>query len=98
MPRLHIALQNGFGGVPVAVKVDGREVFRKDAVRTRTQIGLADSIEVARERGPVTVDVTAGEVSGSIAATVDGDLYLSISISPEQRIVHNTSQTPFRYM
>jgi len=98
MPRLHIALQNGFAGIPVTLVVDGQEVFRKENVRTRTQIGLADSIELERADGPVKIEVTAGDVAGSIAAHLAGDLYVSISVSPEQRLVHKSSPTPFRYM
>ncbi len=98
MPRLHIALQNGFTGVPVTIVVDGREVYRKDDVRTRTQIGLADSVELEHASGPVAIDVTAGEASGSARATVSGDLYVSLSVSPEKTIVHKSSSTPFRYM
>ena len=51
MPRLHIALQEGFAGDPVSISVDGREIYRKDGVRTRTQIGLADSIETTHDQG-----------------------------------------------
>ena len=98
MPRLHIALQNGFTGVPVTIVVDGREVYRKDDVRTRTQIGLADSVELEHDSGPVAIDVTAGDASGSVRATLSGDLHVSLSVSPEKTIVHKNSPTPFRYM
>ena len=98
MPLLHIALQNGFTGVAVTILVDGREVYRKDNVRTRTQIGLADSVELEHASGPAAIDVTAGEASDSFRATVSGDLYLSISVSPGNTIVHKGSPTPFRYM
>ena len=98
MPRLHIALQNGFTGVPVTIVVDGREVYRKDNVRTRTQIGLADSVELEHAPGAAAIDVTAGEATGSVRAEVSGDLHVSISVSPENTIVHKSSPTPFRYM
>ena len=98
MPRLHIALQNGFTGVPVTIVVDGGEVYRKDNVRTRTQIGLADSVELEHASGPAAIDVTAGEASGLVRVTVSGDLHVSISVTPENTIVHKSSPTPFRYM
>lgn len=98
MPRLHIALQNGFTGVPVTITVDGREVYRKDNVRSRTQIGLADSVELEHASGPAAIDVTAGEASASVSVTVSGDLHVSISVTPENTIVHKSSPTPFRYM
>ncbi len=46
MVLLHIAFQEGFTDDTVVVRVNGREVFRKGSVKTRLQIGYADSFEV----------------------------------------------------
>jgi hypothetical protein len=98
MPRLHIALQEGFGGVPVSISVDGHEVYRKDDVRTRTQIGLADSVETTHDAGSATIEIRAREAAATINPTLTGDLYLAVSLSPEGHIVHRSSAQPFRYM
>ena len=98
MPRLHIALQEGFGGDPVSISVDGREIYRKDSVRTRTQIGLADSIETTHDKGSATIDIHARDSAATIMPTLDGDLFLAVSLSPDGRIVHRSSAQPFRYM
>ncbi|HEX6656852.1 MAG TPA: hypothetical protein VF065_02145 [Ilumatobacter sp.] len=98
MPKLHIALQEGFAGEPVTISVDGRDVYRKDQVRTRTQIGLADSVETTHDGGPATIDVKAKSAAETIKVSVDGDLYLALSLAPDGRIVHRTSAQPFRYM
>ena len=98
MPRLHIALQEGFTGEPVSISVDGREVYRKDQVRTRTQIGLADSVEITHDAGIATIDILARDASARITPTLAGDLYLAVSLSPDGRITHRVSGQPFRYM
>jgi hypothetical protein len=46
MPTLKIDLQEGFDGDHVIVEVDGRVVLDKDGVRTRMQVGLAESLQV----------------------------------------------------
>ena len=57
MPRLAIALTDGFDGDAVVVTVNGVEAFRGDRVTTLTQIGLADSFEVDVPDGPSVVEV-----------------------------------------
>ena len=98
MARLHIALQEGFAGDPVTISVDGREVYRKDAVRTRTQIGLADSLEVTHDPGSATIEIRARDSAATITPTLTGDLFLALSLSPDGRILHKSSAQPFRYM
>ena len=98
MPRLHIALQEGFAGDPVSIAVDGKEIYRKTEVRTRTQIGLADSVETTHDPGNATIDIRARDATATITPTVAGDLFLAISISPDGRITHKSSAQPFRYM
>ena len=98
MPRLHIALQEGFAGDPVSISVDGHEIYRKDSVRTRTQIGLADSIETTHDKGSATIEIHARDSGATIMPTLDGDLFLAVSLAPDGRIVHRSSAQPFRYM
>ena len=98
MPRLHIALQEGFAGDRVSINVDGQEVSRKDAVRTRTQIGLADSVETTHDPGSATIDIRARDDAATLTPTLTGDLFLAVSLSPDGRIVHRSSAQPFRYM
>jgi hypothetical protein len=98
MPLLHIALHEGFTGEPVAIAVDGREIYRKDHVRTRPQIGHADSVETTHEAGPARIDVSARGTSATITPTIAGDLYLAISIAGDGKIAHRSSTQPFRYM
>jgi hypothetical protein len=98
MPLLHIALQEGFAGQPVAITVDGREIYRKDQVRTRTQIGLADSVETTHAPGPATIEVRAGNASTTITPTLSADLYVGVSLDRDGRLVHRSSPQRFGYM
>lgn len=98
MPRLHIALQDGFTGEPVAIAVDGREIYRKDQVRTRTQIGHADTVETTHADGPARIDIDARGTSSTITPVIAGDTYVGVSIGADGRIAHRSSQQPFRYM
>jgi hypothetical protein len=98
MPLLHVDLQEGFGGEPVLITVNGRELFRKDGVRTRTQIGLADSVEETLPAGDIRIEVTARGTTHAIAAPLSADLYLGVSITPEGRIVHKQSAHAFGYV
>jgi hypothetical protein len=46
MPILTIDLQEGFTRDHVVIEVDGHEVFNKQEIKSRMQIGLADSTQV----------------------------------------------------
>jgi hypothetical protein len=98
MPRLHIALQEGFADDRVSIDVDGREIYSKDGVTTRTQIGLADSIDTTHDAGPATIEIRARDRTATITETLSGDLYLAVSLSPDGRIAHRAAAQPFRYM
>lgn len=98
MPRLHIALQEGFAGEPVTISIDGQEIYRKDDVLTRTQIGLADSIETTHDPGPAAIEIRARDKMATITPTLAGDLFVGISLSSDGRIVHKSSSQQFRYM
>lgn len=99
MALLRIDLQEGFEDETVVIKVAGKEAFRKSNVRTKLQIGLADSFETTIEDGPVTVEIALPsknlseeiEVQGSTAA------YLGVSVI-EGKIEHRISHEQFGYV
>jgi hypothetical protein len=98
MPLLRVDLQEGFGGEPVLITVNGREHFRKDGVRTRTQIGRADSFELTLPTGPTTIEITARGTTHRVAATLSADLYVGVSITPDGTIVDKQSAHAFGYV
>jgi hypothetical protein len=100
MATLHVDIQDGFFDDEVRVLVDGAEVFMAPGVRTRFQIGLAESFAVTVEPGPVevTVELPRKGLSASLSVAVDGDLYVGVSLGEDNRLIMQQSDTPFRYM
>ncbi len=101
MVLLHIALQEGFEGDTVVIRVNGKEVFRKPSVKTRLQTGYADSLEVNVQEGPVNVEVTlpARNLSESIEFRASGRVYLGVSVTRDGRISYKEPRTePFGYV
>ena len=98
MTPVRIALQDGFEGDTVAIRVNGREVFKQENVKTKHQIGKAASFEVSIEEGTanVQVDLPLKNISETIAFKVSDKTYLGISVE-EDKIEHTVSSEPFRY-
>ena len=98
MALLHVDLQDGFESEPVTVSVNGQQAFHNPAVRTRTQIGLADSFELTLPPGDTTVQITARGTTETFAVHLQDTIYLGISITPEGEIVQRTSPQAFGYL
>ncbi len=98
MALLHVDLQEGFESEPVTVSVNGQDTFRNPAVRTRTQIGLADSFELTLPPGDTTVQVSARGATAQFTVSLQDTVYVGISITPEGEIVHRTSPKAFGYL
>lgn len=98
MPTIRIALQDGFEGDTVVIKVNGKEVFNQESVKTKRQIGKAAAFEFEVDEGPTSVEVSLPlrNLSETIALKVSGEVYLGISVI-ENRIEHRVSSDPFRY-
>jgi len=98
MADLRIALQDGFEGDTVVVKVNGQEVFKQENIKTKRQIGKAASFEVEVEKGSTNVEVSLPlkSLSETIAVKVSGETYLGVSVVKE-KIEHRVSSEPFRY-
>jgi hypothetical protein len=99
MPLLHLAFQEGFDGDTVVVRVDGKEIFRNDNVKTRLQIGYADSFEGNFNEGPVTIDILLPikNISETVPLQLTATKYLGISIQ-QGRINCRISDQPFGYV
>lgn len=82
---LQIALQDGFENDTVVIRVDGSEVFRRDGVTTRTQLSLAESIEVEPEQATARVEVRLPDRDAGETVEVDLEAcnFLGISIAPD---------------
>ena len=99
MPLLHIAFQEGFTGEAVTVRIDNREAYRNEKLKTRFQIGFAASFEVNVEEGPVSVEVLlpAQGLSESFEVQVASPTYVAVSLD-QNKIVHRVSAEPFGYV
>jgi hypothetical protein len=99
MVLLHIALQEGFWGDTVIVRVNGEQVFREKDVKTRLQIGLADSVELDVAEGPTQVEVLlpSKNLSDSVQLDVSAPTYVGVSIV-DGKITFRISDMPFGYL
>lgn len=97
---LHIALQDGFINDSVVIRVNGQEVFNKTDIKTRFQIGLADSWEANVNKGKVEVEVILPlkKISKSTILEVSNPTYLGVSLTPEGGIEFRVSKERFLYM
>lgn len=97
MAVVGVALEEGFEGDTVVVEVNGRQVFERDGVITRTQIGLAELFDVAVDEhdAVVEVQVPARGVTGSITHPVVDRLYMGVSVQ-QGDIVFRTSEGALR--
>ena len=102
MPLLHIEFQEGFMDDTVVVQVNDKEVCRKSNMRTRLQIGYADSCEVDVRENTVNVEVALPlrNLSKAIPIVFDDapSVYLGLSVTPEGRISERVSREPFGYL
>ena len=99
MALLHIAMQEGFEDENVVIRVAGKEAFRKDSVRTKLQIGFADSFEMNVEEGPVSIeiDLPSKSLSRVIELQVQNAVYLGVSMIAG-KIEYKISHEPFGYL
>ncbi|MBI2180039.1 MAG: hypothetical protein HYU31_04375 [Deltaproteobacteria bacterium] len=99
MPLLHVAFQEGFEADTVAVYIDGNEAFRKDNVKTRLQIGYADSFENFLPEGSRTVNIVVPEknLSQTVQLQLTAATYLGVSIE-QCNINCKISDQPFGYV
>jgi hypothetical protein len=82
VPTLKIDLQDGFAGDRVIMRIDGAVVYDRAGIKTRMQVGLADSAEV--EAGPAAelrVELPEKGIDGS--TTVNAEKTPNIGVSVE---------------
>ena len=100
MPLLHISLQDGFSNEAVVLSANGKEVFNKESVSTRQQIGVAAAVEfeVAEGSVDILVRLPLRNVSERLELNVRSTLWLGISLANDGRLTHRASAKPFNYI
>lgn len=98
MNTLVVDLQDGFGDDLVVIAVDDRRVFQKAGVRTRMQIGLAESIELEVASGHHSLRVSLPEKGLQEELSIDAGAtpFLGVSLEPG-RLRLTPSAGPHRY-
>jgi hypothetical protein len=98
--KLFVSLEEGFANDTVTVMVNQKEVFHQTGITSRVQIGLAKSFEITIENSPAEVQIIIPEKRLRKKLTIDGPwpVYLGVSLLPEGKLAHRTSQKPFHYL
>ena len=96
---LKIDLQDGFEGDLVIIRINNKELYHKDGVKTELTLGYADSLEAEVPEGQITVEVALPEknIKESISLKVLAPVYLGLSVS-DGKIVQRQSNTFFTYL
>lgn len=99
MGTLHLALEEGFTGDDVVVRVNGDEVFRK-RVQTRWQISLADSFDLELRDGRFRVEVEVPSRAAATALDVDvtEEVWVGVSVDADNDLKPRVSGKPFGYV
>ena len=98
MAKLGLHLQEGFTGEEVVVRVNGEERLRREGVRTRRVLGLAEHVELDVDDGPLSIEVSvpARGLEKRIELEADDKVYVGISLSGgDLRVI--TRKTAFGY-
>jgi hypothetical protein len=100
MPRLHVALQEGFANDTVSVRVNGTEVARLTNVTTRNQIGFADAIDLDVPSGRLELElrIETRAIVEDTSMHVAGTTYVGVTVARDGRVVCEQTHEPFRYL
>lgn len=96
---LSIALQEGFDGDRVVVRLGDAEVLNEPDLTTDVRIGLATSLEATIERYPTTiaVEVPSQNLRGQTTLEEGGPLHLGVSVI-DGEVRFRWSEQPFGYL
>ena len=97
---IHISLQEGFQKESVNIVIDGNEVYRKQDVSTRHQIGLADTVEHETDLPIADVKIHLPEKNkkASIKIHVRQNPYLGIDLDTDGNVRFKSSSRPFGFL
>jgi hypothetical protein len=80
--------------------VNAEEVYRKQGVQTRWQIGYADAVEVQVPEGPVEVQIAveSQQAATTLMLQVTQPMYVGVSLTAEGSLTSRVSLAPFGYL
>jgi hypothetical protein len=79
--QINIALQDGFDGDEVVIRVDGAEAYRGEQVTTRTQISHAADTQLEVPDAPFTLEVEVGTRGVHETFQLDPQTHPNVAIS-----------------
>jgi len=82
MADVTIDLQEGFFDDTVVVRHDDREVARREGLRTRMQIGLADQLELDLPSGATAIEIALPEkdIAALVQLPPERPLWIGVSL------------------
>jgi hypothetical protein len=97
--QLNIALQDGFTGEEVVVRIDGKEVSRL-AAQTAWEISLATSFALSVPPGShrVEMEIPARNIQASRDIEIGNQLWVGVSVLGPNDVVWRESTDPFGYV
>ena len=97
--KITIDLQEGFDKDEVIIFEKQNKIFHAKDISTRTQIGLAKSIEVELSgKEPIKIVVPSRGVSEKKKIDVTEGGYIAVSITDENKLDWKSSNVPTMYM
>jgi hypothetical protein len=99
MPALHLAYEDGFDNDTVVVQVAGREVARRDGLKSSLATALAatEEAEAPAGGGTVQVSVPTRNLSASIEVDLARQPYLAVAVR-NGRLVLRSGSEPSYYL
>jgi hypothetical protein len=97
---LSIELQEGFQNDNIIILINGKGVYARENITTRTQIGLADKFEinVDEDRAAVEIKLPARNLTETVEIILNKKKYLGFSVVGKENIKHIVQEEEFRYM
>jgi hypothetical protein len=97
---LKIDLQEGFVNDEVVMAMNDTVFFEKKSIRTRTQIGLADQVEVEvrHKQIQLRINVKSKALVGELTMKPKENMFLGISIGKSNELIFKQQSEPFRYL
>lgn len=97
---MKIDLQDGFYNDTVVIMANGKEVFKRENVNTRFQIGYALSAEaeIPEDSSRIRIDVPSKNVSHTMRTQIPVPQFLGVSLTPEGELDCRFSDEPFNYV
>lgn len=98
--KVAIDLQEGFENDEVLIFDKEKKIFQSENVKTRTQIGLAKSVEVelSGEKAHLRVEIPSRNISEKKEIELTENLHIAVSVTEDDKLDWRMSESPFYYM